>query len=110
MRVSGGAELGHARGAHDQPTLRTLYLALSGWFPGGALASSQQVQVWRGARPTLPDGAPVIGPGPARGLWINAGHGASGWAQACGSARATADLIGGRAPALDLAPFSLARF
>lgn len=110
VRVSGGAELGHASGGHDQATLRTLYLALSGWFPGGALASSPQVQVWRGARPTLPDGAPVIGPGPGRNLWINAGHGASGWAQACGSARATADLIAGRTPALDLAPFSLARF
>ncbi|WP_091569286.1 FAD-dependent oxidoreductase [Oryzisolibacter propanilivorax] len=110
VRVSGGAELGHARGAHDEATLRTLYLALSGWFPGGALASSPQVQVWRGARPTLPDGAPVLGAGPMPGLWLNIGHGASGWAQACGSASAIADLIGGRAPALDLSPFAPARF
>ncbi|WP_313076169.1 FAD-dependent oxidoreductase [Melaminivora sp.] len=110
VRVSGGAELGHAAGVHHAPTLRTLYLALSGWFPGGVLTSSPQVQVWRGARPTLADGAPVIGAGPVPGVWVNAGHGASGWAQACGSARALADLIGGRSPALDLQPFSLARF
>lgn len=110
VRVCGGAELGHARGAHDEATLRTLYLALSGWFPGGVLTSSPQVQVWRGARPSLPDGAPLLGAGPARGLWLNTGHGASGWAQACGSARAIADLIAGRAPQVDLAPFDPARF
>lgn len=110
VRVSGGAELGHAGGTHHTPTLRTLYLALSGWFPGGVLTSSPQVQVWRGARPTLPDGAPVIGAGPLPGLWLNTGHGASGWAQACGSARALADLVAGRTPAVDLQHFSLQRF
>lgn len=110
VRVSGGAELGYAGGRHDDATLRTLYLALSGWFPGGALLSSPQVQVWRGARPTLADGAPIIGAGPAQGLWLNIGHGASGWAQACGSARAVADLIAGRTPQVDLAPLALSRF
>ncbi|AVP57950.1 FAD-dependent oxidoreductase [Pulveribacter suum] len=110
VRVSGGAELAEAGGAHDEATLRTLYLALSGWFPGGALVSSSQVQVWRGARPTLPDGAPVIGAGPAPGLWLNTGHGACGWAHACGSARMLADLLGGREPGLDTEPFALARF
>lgn len=110
VRVSGGAELGPAGGAQHAPTLQTLYLALSGWFPGGALTSSPQVQVWRGARPTLPDGAPVIGTSGHAGLWINAGHGACGWAQACGSARALADLIAGRAPAFDLQPFRVQRF
>ena len=110
VRIAGGAELGHAGGLHDAATLRTLYLALSGWFPGGALASSPQVQVWRGARPMLPDGAPLISPGPAQGLWLNFGHGASGWAQACGSAQALADLIAGRRPALDMTPFALSRF
>ena len=107
VRVSGGAELGHGNGAHHEATLQTLYLALSGWFPGGALASSPQVQVWRGARPTLPDGAPVIGASGLPGLWINAGHGACGWGLACGSARALADLIARRAPALDLQPFAM---
>jgi D-amino-acid dehydrogenase len=68
------------------------------------------VQVWRGARPTLPDGAPVIGASGVPGLWLNAGHGASGWSQACGSARALADQIAQQAPAIDLQPFALNRF
>lgn len=109
VRVCGGAELGHGGDAQHTPTLQTLYLALSGWFPGGALTSSPQVQVWRGARPTLPDGAPVIGNSGRSGLWINAGHGACGWAQACGSARALADQIAGRPAAIDLEPFGMQR-
>ena len=110
VRVSGGAEIGHGGGAHRAATLQTLYLALSGWFPGGAQTSSPQVQVWRGARPMLPDGAPVIGASGLAGLWLNTGHGACGWGQACGSARALADAMAGRAPAVDLQPFAVTRF
>ncbi len=109
VRVSGGAEIGHGGGVQHQATLQTLYLALSGWFPGGAFASSPQVQVWRGARPMLPDGAPVIGASGLPGLWLNTGHGACGWAQACGSARALADVMAARAPAIDLQAFSAQR-
>jgi len=36
------------------------------------------------------------------GLWLNLGHGGSGWALSCGSARALADLMAGRPPDLDV--------
>ncbi len=110
VRVSGGAEIGQGDGSHHAPTLQTLYHALSGWFPGGAQLSSTQVQVWRGARPMLPDGAPVVGASGLPGLWINTGHGAAGWAQACGSARAVADLVAGRSPEIDLQALGMRRF
>jgi D-amino-acid dehydrogenase len=58
----------------------------------------------------LPDGAPVLGASGVAGLWLNTGHGACGWAQACGSARALADAVAARAPAVDLQPFALTRF
>lgn len=57
-----------------------------------------------------PDGAPVLGASGVAGLWLNTGHGACGWAQACGSARALADAVAARAPAVDLQPFALTRF
>jgi D-amino-acid dehydrogenase len=110
VRVAGGAELGPGDGTHHAPTLQTLYQALSGWFPGGAQLSSTHVQVWRGARPMLPDGGPMIGASGLPGLWVNAGHGASGWAQACGSARALADMLAQREPAVDLQPLGMRRF
>ena len=54
------------------------------------------VQQWKGARPMLPDGPPMIGASGMPGVWINLGHGSSGWALSCGSARVLADLMAGR--------------
>jgi D-amino-acid dehydrogenase len=36
------------------------------------------------------------------GVWVNIGHGSSGWALACGSARVVADLMGARSPQVDV--------
>ncbi|HEY8050103.1 MAG TPA: amino acid dehydrogenase, partial [Ramlibacter sp.] len=36
------------------------------------------------------------------GVWINIGHGSSGWALSCGSARVVADLMAGRKPDVDI--------
>lgn len=107
VRVSGGAELGRST-AHQQ-TLNTLYRVLGECFPGG-VAHSSGVQVWRGARPMLPDGPPIVGPGAVPGLWLNLGHGASGWSLACGSARALADQIAGREAEISLDGLSAQRF
>ena len=49
----------------------------------------------------LPDGPPLLGASRQPGVWFNLGHGSSGWALACGSARLVADLIAGREPAID---------
>jgi D-amino-acid dehydrogenase len=98
VRIAGGAELGRAHQAHPH-TLHTLYRVLGECFPGGVTHASG-VQVWRGARAMLPDGAPALGPSGAPGVWLNLGHGASGWALACGSARLLADQLAQRPPAL----------
>lgn len=98
VRIAGGAELGRAHEAHPQ-TVHALYRVLGECFPGGVTHASG-VQVWRGARAMLPDGAPAIGPSGTPGVWLNLGHGASGWALACGSARLLADQLAQRTPAL----------
>ena len=101
VRVAGSAELGGSPGALRESSLRTLYKVLHDWFPGAAQLSSG-VQEWKGARPMLPDGPPVIGASGMPGVWLNLGHGSSGWALSCGSARALADLIAGRPADIDL--------
>lgn len=101
VRVSGLAELGGVPGHKRAHALQTLYRVLHDWFPGAAKLSGG-VQEWQGARPMLPDGAPIVGASGVPGLWLNLGHGASGWALSCGSARALADLIAGKAPEPDL--------
>lgn len=107
VRVAGSAELGGRADSKRQSAVQTIYKVLHDWFPGAAKLT--HVQEWKGARPMLPDGPPLITPSGIDGLWLNLGHGSSGWALSCGSARAVADLIGGQAPAIDLEGFDLAR-
>lgn len=109
VRVSGGAELGRGPAAAHPQTLRTLYRVLGECFPGG-ITHSSGLQVWRGARPMLPDGPPAVGATGVPGLWLNLGHGASGWSLACGSARALADQIAGKTPDIDLEGLGPQRF
>ncbi len=101
VRVAGSAEIGGRASAKRASSLKTLYKVLRDWFPGAAVLSSG-VQEWKGARPMLPDGPPVLGASGLPGLWLNLGHGSSGWALSCGSARAVADRIAGRTPEVDL--------
>ena len=108
VRVAGGAQLGGHADRLSQGALNTLYKVLQDWFPGAAVLSSG-VQTWKGARPMLPDGPPVLGASGLPGLWLNFGHGSSGWALSCGSARAVADLVAGRRPEADLDGFGPAR-
>ncbi|MDT1064305.1 FAD-dependent oxidoreductase [Paracoccus sp. CPCC 101403] len=66
---------------------------------------------WMGFRPSLPDSLPVIGRARATPRVIYAfGHGHLGKTQSTGTARLVADLVTGRAPAIDLTPFSPQRF
>ena len=108
VRVAGSAELGGRPAQMSAAPIETLYRVLQDWFPSAGRTT--QGQAWKGARPMLPDGPPAIGAAGAAGIWVNTGHGSSGWALACGSARLLADSIAGRAPSIDPARFSPARW
>jgi D-amino-acid dehydrogenase len=100
IRVAGSAELGGTSDRMNRAALATLYKVLDDWFPGAARLS--QASAWKGARPMLPDGPPVLGASRVPGIWLNLGHGSSGWALACGSARVLADLMAAREPEIDI--------
>jgi D-amino-acid dehydrogenase len=107
IRVAGSAELGGSPLRQHAGALATLHKVLNDWFPGTARMS--QAQTWKGARPMLPDGPPVLGPSGVPGIWLNLGHGSSGWALACGSARIVADAMAGRASPIDTEGLGLDR-
>ena len=107
VRVAGSAELGGRLDRMHAATLNTLHKVLDDWYPG--CAQWAQAQRWKGARPMLPDGPPVLGPSGAPGVWLNLGHGSNGWALSCGSARVLADQIAGRAPVIDVSGLDRAR-
>lgn len=104
VRVAGSAEIGGAPDRKRASAIQTLYKVLHDWFPGAAQLANTgaAVQEWKGARPMLPDGPPMIGATGIPGVWINLGHGSSGWALACGSARVVADLMAGRPAEVDI--------
>jgi len=111
VRISAGLEMDSTANApHHQATLKRMYRLLNDWFPGGVQLSSPQVQVWRGARGYLPDGLPAVGSSLHPGIWLNIGHGSHGVSFASGCARALADMVQARPPAIDMQAFSPARF
>lgn len=107
VRVAGSAELGGRLDDLREGPVETLYKVLNDWYPGAA--QLDHVQRWKGARPMLPDGPPVLGESGVDGVWLNLGHGSSGWALACGSARIVADQLRGNPPAIDTEGLGLRR-
>lgn len=108
MRLAGTAEIGSRKLELRENALATLLDSARDWFPYAA--SWRSARFWVGARPMLPDGPPVLGPTPVDGLWLNLGHGGTGWGMAAGSAQVLADLIAGRPAAIDLEGLTLARY
>lgn len=91
VRVAGTAELFGAADELCPAPIATLYRVLEDWFPGAARRG--RAQTWKGARPMLADGPPRTGASGLPGLWLNLGHGSSGWALACGSAARLAQAL-----------------
>ena len=73
------------------------------------LAESRFEDAWSGLRPGTPDGWPILGPSPVRGLFFAAGHFRSGILLAPITARLVADaILGASDPRLEA--FSIERF
>lgn len=108
LRLAGTAEVGGRALVPREAALRTLLKVGRDWFPRAAHV--EQAQCWVGARPMTPDGPALLGPTPVAGLFINMGHGSTGWAMAAGSGQVVADLVAGRRPEIDIEGLTLTRF
>jgi D-amino-acid dehydrogenase len=96
IRVTSGVELT----ARDAPVARSVVEF------GEAVG-----EPWRGARPTLPDSLPMIGPAPRHsGLWLSFGHQHIGFTTGPATGAAIAAMIAGAQPPFDTAPFSPGRY
>jgi len=107
IRVGGIMEFDGDPKTHNPKAVKTLYKVLEDWFPK-ATDMGQHIQIWKGTRPMLPKGSPIVGSTPHQGLWLNLGHGSSGWATSCGSAQVLANMISQDAPSTDWMELSLA--
>ena len=107
LRVGGMAELAGFDLRLNPRRRATLEKVTRELFPCGDLT---QAQFWTGLRPMTPDGTPLVGATPLRGLYLNTGHGTLGWTMACGSAQLLADTISGRPPAIRTEGFDMSRY
>ena len=108
IRVGGTAELaGYTLQLHEARE-RTLKHVVTDLFPAGGDVS--QAEFWCGLRPMTPDGTPVVGGTRLPNLYLATGHGTLGWTMAAGTGRLMADLISGRAPAIDMEGLTAERY
>ncbi|MBT8446100.1 MAG: FAD-dependent oxidoreductase, partial [Gammaproteobacteria bacterium] len=111
LRLAGTAEFNGFDAALPAARVEQLRTALRELLPAVAeQLLAEPGTAWCGFRPMTSDTVPVIGATPVPGLYLNTGHGHLGWTFCAGSGRAVADLVTGREPALNILPYSLARF
>jgi len=112
LRIAGQVELAGLDAAPDwrrADILRDYALRTFPNLPRDLLAD--RVKVWMGHRPSTPDALPVIGPASGCADVVHAfGHGHVGLAAGPVTGRLVADLIAGRAPVINPAPYSPRRF
>lgn len=79
------------------------------YLPG--LASLSILRTWTGFRAATPDKLPLIGPAPGDAhLWLATGHEGLGITTSFATGQLLADLVAGRPPAIDPAPYAPSRF
>jgi D-amino-acid dehydrogenase len=72
------------------------------------LGDAGDIEYWAGLRPATPGNVPLVGGTRIGNLFVNTGHGTLGWTMACGTGALLADLVSGRAPSVDPAPYAVA--
>ncbi len=105
LRVAGTAEFNGYDLSLNSRRCEALARRVRQIFPD--LISLSDAEYWTGLRPATPGNVPLIGTTKISNLWLNSGHGTLGWTMACGSAQILADIVGGRRPAIDPAPYSV---
>ena len=108
IRVGGMAEISGYNNRLEPRRQRTLEHSLQSLFPDAGRVG--EATFWSGLRPMTPDGTPIVGATPLANLFTNTGHGTLGWTMACGSGQLIADVIGGKAPAIEHRDLAIARY
>jgi D-amino-acid dehydrogenase len=99
IRMTATAEFTGYDTTHKPEDFRTALEVAENLFPGAVDYS--RASYWAGLRPMTPEGTPRLGRARYRNFFLNAGQGHMGWTMSHGSARVVADMIAGRAPAID---------
>lgn len=108
IRVGGTVEMAGLEAPPDYRRAKAVVKRAREALPGLQVRETSE---WMGHRPALPDTVPVIGPSAkVRGVYYATGHGHLGLTYAATTARIIGDLMTGRPPPLDVAPYRINRF
>ncbi len=108
LRIAGQSEFAGNDAEPNYARADVLATQMQQVFPGIRNVDATQ---WMGRRPSMPDSLPVIGPASnIPNVWYAFGHGHVGLCGGAPTGRVMADLIAGRVPSVDVAPFSVTRF
>ena len=109
LRVAGKVELG---GVHAPPSAaRWAQIEKETRAMVAAVGPRVAAKDWLGFRPTMPDSLPVIGRSRTLPCVVFAfGHHHVGWTLGGITGQLVAELVQGKQPSVDLAPYSLDRF
>ncbi len=108
LRIGGAAEFAGLEAAPNYQRSDALLRLARRYLPGLDETGAQQ---WMGHRPATPDSLPVIGPSARNPRLLYAfGHGHLGLTQSVTTGELLAEVIAGREPSIDLAPYSITRF
>lgn len=108
IRFAGTVEIAGLEAPMNERRAHELLRQARGLFPS---FEARDFSIWMGFRPSLPDSVPVIDePGPHLGLVVACGHGHTGMTAGAMTGRLVSELVLGKPPLIDLAPYRLARF
>lgn len=108
LRVAGTVEFAGLEAPPDMRRARRLLAQVKALYPQAEVADFTE---WMGHRPCLPDSLPVIGAVPGHpGALLAFGHGHNGMTSGPVTGRLVADLVAGRKPLIDPAPYAADRF
>lgn len=108
LRAAGTAELNGYNREITESRVQAILDVTMQLFPNGGDAA--KAECWAGFRPMTPDCVPILGRTKYRNLYMDTGHGSTGWTYACGSGKIIADTISGREPEIDLSGLTADRF
>ncbi len=107
LRCAGTVELGDPDAPPSRAPFAMIRREIARVFPDLRFETAEE---WMGPRPSTPDSLPLIGEIGATGVFAAFGHQHVGLTAGPRTGRMVADLIGGKRPNLDLAPYDANRF
>ncbi len=108
LRIGGAVEFGGLELSPNWKRVDAMLAKAKLFYPG---LRSEIGERWMGFRPSIPDSLPVISPATRHGrIFYAFGHAHHGLTQSATTGEMIADMIEGKRPAVDPAPFAVNRF